>query len=88
MRTVVFEPNKSFHENKDSMAGGNQHHNPLSWRHRLRTRTRRTRWPIGAAFGGDPTQFRKQMEQRVMESIRESLEIKDDTKWTAIQPQI
>jgi len=44
-------------------------------------------------FGGDrgnfdPAQFREQMEQRMMESVRERLEIKDDAEWGAIQPLI
>ena len=44
-------------------------------------------------FGGDrgnfdPAQFREQMEKRMMESVRERLEIKDDTEWSAIEPLI
>ena len=36
----------------------------------------------------DPAQFRQQMEERVMQSVRDRLEIKDDTEWKAIEPLV
>jgi hypothetical protein len=42
----------------------------------------------GGAGGGDPAEFRAQFEQRMMETIRERLEIKEDAEWTAIEPLI
>jgi hypothetical protein len=36
----------------------------------------------------DPAQFRQQMEERMMQSTRDRLEITDDTEWKAIEPLV
>jgi hypothetical protein len=38
--------------------------------------------------GGDPAEFRAQMEQRMLDNTRERLEITDDTEWKAVEPLV
>jgi hypothetical protein len=38
----------------------------------------------GRGFGGDPAEF----QQRMMERVKEQLEVKDDAEWKAIEPLV
>ena len=42
----------------------------------------------GGFGGGDPAEMRAQMEQRMMENTRTSLEITSDTEWAAVEPLV